>query len=89
MLNGEQVGGLLRLVIVGLSGWAIAKGYGDAALWTSIAGGAAIVGAGVWSLFTNKPGTVIPTPKAVAVGEAVAKEVTVKEVAAETVAIKK
>lgn len=61
MLNKEQVGGLLRLAVGALSGFFIAKGFGDAALWADIAAGAAIVGAGIWSLFIHAPGTKIDT----------------------------
>ena len=59
-MNADQIGGIIRAflpvaVVVGAH-WGL-----DNATVTTIVGGLAALGTAVWSVQTNKPGTVIPT----------------------------
>lgn len=54
-MTGEQIGGIVRAVVAVASGYLIAKGVGDAALWQTISGAVASVAVAWWSWKTNKP----------------------------------
>jgi hypothetical protein len=45
----EQVGGIVRTVLAGVSGYFIGKGWGDAVLWEAIGGAAVLLVTGLWS----------------------------------------
>ena len=45
----DQFMWLARVLLLNVGGWLSARGFGDAALWEAIAGGALSVGAAVWS----------------------------------------
>lgn len=53
-MTAEQIAGLVRTIVAAIGGYFAVKGIGDAELWTAIAGGAATVGAALWS-FLSKP----------------------------------
>ncbi|UXO94009.1 hypothetical protein Pan4_22 [Pseudanabaena phage Pan4] len=52
-MTKEQVGGIVRAVLAGVSGYLIGKGY-DAALINEIAGAVGIVIVSGWSLWAKK-----------------------------------
>ena len=53
-MSGEQIGGIVRTVVVFGGGILAAKGYGDAALWQTIAASVAAIIMGVWSFKSKK-----------------------------------
>ena len=62
-MNKEQAAGIFRNLFSAGLAFAVGKGYIDAGTAGDVATGLAIVGASVWSYFSNKPGTVIPVAK--------------------------
>ena len=66
MLNSDQIGGIIRALIPGVVALASHYGLGTADEDTIIATAVATAIVTVWSVVTNKPGTVIPVtpPKA-------------------------
>ena len=60
-MNTDQITGILRAVLAAIGGWAIGKGYIDNGTATMLSGVAVTIGTALWSAWTNKPGTVIPT----------------------------
>lgn len=52
-MNGEQFGGLVRTIFAALGGYAAGKGWFDAETWTAISGGAAVLGAALWSYYAK------------------------------------
>jgi hypothetical protein len=60
-MNSDQIGGLIRAILSAVGGYFVGKGLIDASTMTTIVGGIATVGVALWSLWTNKPGTVIET----------------------------
>lgn len=54
MFTKEQFGGILRLALGVLSGYAIAQHWGDASVWAEITSGVVVAGTAVWSAWTNK-----------------------------------
>lgn len=60
-MNGDQIGGIVRAIAAAIGGYFVGKGIVDGATVTTIAGALATVATAVWSLWTNKPGTSIPT----------------------------
>lgn len=53
-MTGEQIGGIVRAVVAAASGYLVAKGIGDAALWQAVAGAVATVVVAWWSWKSNK-----------------------------------
>lgn len=53
-LTKEQFGGIVRLAVGVVAGWAIAQHWGDAAIWAEITTGAVVIGTAAWSAFTNR-----------------------------------
>lgn len=53
-MDGTKIADLVRTLFGVLSGYLMAKGIGDADLWTAVASGAALVVAAVWT-FWSKP----------------------------------
>jgi len=54
-MNIEMIGGLIRHLLTFGGGILAAKGYGDAETWAVIAGAAATLAGGVWSIFIKRP----------------------------------
>lgn len=52
-MNSDQIKSLVRWVLAGVAGAAIAKGIGDAVLWESITGALVLVVPAVWSFITH------------------------------------
>ena len=50
-MTAEQIGAVVRTIIQLVSGFAIAKGIGDDAMWLAISGGAVAIASGLWSYF--------------------------------------
>ena len=61
MLNADQIGGILRALIPGAVALATHYGIGTDAQDTAIATAVATGVVAVWSAYTNKSGTTIPT----------------------------
>ena len=53
-MTGEQFGGLVRALVAAAGGYFALHGVFDAQTWTAIGGAAAVVGAAIWSYYTNK-----------------------------------
>lgn len=51
--NQDQILHLVRTTIGFISGWAVAKGYGDANFWVMISGVAGVIVPYVWGLYAN------------------------------------
>lgn len=60
--SGDQLSGVLRTVLAAAAGWAAAKGYGDAATDTTIAGAVGVIIVAGWSLYTNRRAKVVAVP---------------------------
>lgn len=54
-MEPSKIGDIVRTIVGFLAGLAVAKGYGDAELWTAIGGAAAVVAAAAWTFFRKKP----------------------------------
>ena len=63
-MNSDQIGGLLRTVLAWGAGYAVSKGIVDSATAGNIASALVTLGVAGWSLWSNKPGTVIPAKPA-------------------------
>ena len=84
----EQIQSLIRKGLTLLSGFLIAKGWGDAALWETISGAVVLLGSGVWSWWSARQKNtlkdavegIIPmdSPKVTAIVEVPAPTVTTK-----------
>ena len=59
-MNSDQIGGILRAILAALGGFVIAKGYTDAATFATVSGAIVALGVALWSVRSNKSGTVIP-----------------------------
>jgi hypothetical protein len=59
-MNSDQIGGLVRTLIIFVGGIAVAKGWANDATVAWVAGGAATLAATAWSIWTNRPGVNIP-----------------------------
>jgi hypothetical protein len=55
MLNGDQVGEIIRALLAAAGGWAIGKGYIDKSRATTITGALVTIVVAGWSYYTNKP----------------------------------
>ena len=60
-MNADQIGGLLRAAIPGIVALGTHYGIGSAEQITVTATAVATFVVAMWSVWTNKPGTVIPT----------------------------
>lgn len=60
-MNADQLGGVVRAVVPPFLAYAIAKGWLVSADVAPIVTAVVAAATAVWSYFTNKPGTVIPT----------------------------
>jgi hypothetical protein len=62
-MNSDQINGVVRAVLPALLAFAVAKGWiGAGSVDWIVASAVTLIAAG-WSIWSNKPGTVIP-PKA-------------------------
>lgn len=60
-MNGDQIGGIVRAIVAAIGGYFVGKGVIDGSTVATIAGAVATLATAVWSIITNKPGTVIPS----------------------------
>src|ERR1022692_2161456 len=51
-MNGDQIGGIIRAIMAGLSVWAMGHGFTDGA-WLAVTGGVVALVTVLWSLYTN------------------------------------
>lgn len=54
-MTGEQLGGIARAIVAFGGGYLVAKGIGNAELWTTIGGAVSTIVIAWWSYKTNKP----------------------------------
>jgi hypothetical protein len=59
VITSDQIGGLIRTLLVAVTGWAVGKGYITNDIAATVIGLGVTVGAAVWSFWTNKPTTMI------------------------------
>jgi hypothetical protein len=59
-MNGDQIGGIVRAIVAAVGGYFVGKGVIDGGTVTTIAGAVATLVTAIWSVVSNKPGTVIP-----------------------------
>ncbi len=53
-MTPEQIAGMIRALVAGIGGAAVASGAADAAAVESVAGAAAIIGAAGWSVWSKR-----------------------------------
>jgi hypothetical protein len=53
-MGGEQIWGIVRTILAGLGGFAVAKGYVDDGTLQSVLGGAGVVFVAIWSWVAKK-----------------------------------
>ena len=70
--NSEQIGGVVRALLALGGGYLIAKGYVTGDQWQTESAAFLALVVGGWSMWTNRPGTVIP-PKSDTLGSTVPK----------------
>ena len=58
-MNADQIGGIVRAIGSAIGGYLVGKGIIDEATVTAIVGAVVTVATAVWSMWTNKAGTVI------------------------------
>ena len=60
-MNSDQIGGMIRAILPPFIAYAVAKGWVNAGSADWIVSSVIALAAAGWSIWTNKPGTVIAT----------------------------
>jgi hypothetical protein len=58
-MTGEQIWGIVRTILAACGGFIVAKGYIDSATLNTILGATGTIFVAIWSMWSNKSGTVI------------------------------
>ena len=58
-MTSDQVGGLIRSILLFVGGWLVTQGWLDTVTMTTIVGGVATVVAALWSLWSNRAAKVV------------------------------
>lgn len=59
-MTGDQITGVLRAILTAIGGYLVGKGIVDQATATELVGAAVTIGGAVWSIYSNRPKTIIP-----------------------------
>lgn len=60
-MNQDQLGGVIRAILPPFIAYAVAKGWINAGSADWIIASIVGIGTAIWSAYTNRPGTVIPS----------------------------
>lgn len=59
-MTADQVTGIIRAILTAVGGYFVARGTIDQGTATAIVGAAVTIAAAVWSLWSNRPKTIVP-----------------------------
>ena len=59
-VTGDQLTGILRAILAAVGGWLVSKGLIDSATATALAGAAVTILTAIWSIWSNRPKTIVP-----------------------------
>lgn len=59
-MTADQITGILRAILTAIGGYLVGKGIVDQTTATSLIGAAVTIGGALWSLWSNRPKTIVP-----------------------------
>jgi Na+/phosphate symporter len=62
IMNGDQLGGIIRTIGAAAAGYVAAGGVVDANTWTNIVGAVATLAVAAWSIYTNQSSRLATKP---------------------------